>query len=158
MLWADNNVSLPNNYYSSLGQIKTLERRLMKDRKLRERHADTIREDIKKGQFITVQPYDPRALTDWEWYLLQYPVRTPNKPGKVRRVPKGLLIQSLLVGPDILQNLIFVLLSIQPHTFSVSAEFRGYVSPGRSPRWRSNSLRFVAEGSHIGCGSPAAVY
>ena len=61
----------------------------MKDRKLRERHADTIREDIKKGQFITVQPYDPRALTDCEWYLLQYPVRTPNKPGKVRRVPNG---------------------------------------------------------------------
>ena len=30
MLWIDSNVSLPNNYYSSLAQFKTLERRLKK--------------------------------------------------------------------------------------------------------------------------------
>ena len=49
MLWIDSNVSLPNNYYSSLAPFKTLERRLSKDPELRERYADTIREDIRKG-------------------------------------------------------------------------------------------------------------
>ena len=37
MLWIDSNISLPNNYYSSLAQFKTLERRLSKEPELRER-------------------------------------------------------------------------------------------------------------------------
>ena len=47
MLW-DTNATVSYNIYSSLAQIKTMERRLKEDLQLRERHADTIREDIKK--------------------------------------------------------------------------------------------------------------
>ena len=116
MLWIDSNVSLLNNYYSSLAQFKTLERRLIKDPALRERYAETIREDIRKGCVVTVEPHDPRKRSDREWYLPHHPVVNPNKPGKVRRVLNGaskfhgtFLNKSLLVGPDLLQNLIFVL-------------------------------------------------
>ena len=52
MLWIDSNVSLPNNYYSSLAQFKTLERRFSKDPELRERYAETIREDIRKAMSL----------------------------------------------------------------------------------------------------------
>ena len=117
MLWIDSNVSLPNNYYSSLAQLKTLERRLSKDPELRDRYADTCREDIRKGYIVTVEPHDPRKRSDREWYLSHHPVVNPNKPGKVRRVLNGTskfygtsLNKSLLVGPDLLQNLIFVFL------------------------------------------------
>ena len=48
-LWIDSIVRLPNNYYSSLAHFKTIERRVSKDPELRERYADTIREDIRKG-------------------------------------------------------------------------------------------------------------
>ena len=89
MLWIDSNVSLPNNYYSSLAQFKTLEKRLSKDPELRERYAETIREDIRKGYVVTVQPHDPRKCSDREWYLPHHPVVNPNKPGKVRRVLNG---------------------------------------------------------------------
>ena len=64
MLWIDSNVSLPNNYYPSLAQFKTLERSLSKDPELRERYADTIREDIRKGYVVTVEPHDPRKRSD----------------------------------------------------------------------------------------------
>ena len=47
-------------YYSSLAQFKTLERRLSKDPELRERYADTTREDIRKGYIVIVEPHDPR--------------------------------------------------------------------------------------------------
>ena len=117
MLWIDSNVSVPNNYYSSLAQFETSERRLSKDSELRERYADTIREDIRKGYVVTVEPHDPRKRSDREWYLLQHPVVNPNKPGKVRRVLNGAskfhgasLNKSSLVGLDLLENLIFVLL------------------------------------------------
>ena len=49
MLWNDKESSLPNNYFSSLAQLKSLEKRLDKDPSLRVKYAETIREDIQKG-------------------------------------------------------------------------------------------------------------
>ena len=48
MLWADDNIQLPNNYFSSLVQLKSLEKRLSRDTSLKETYANTIREDLKK--------------------------------------------------------------------------------------------------------------
>ena len=113
----DKESTLPNNYFSSIAQLKSLERRLDKDPSLREKQAETIREDIQKGYVITVKAHDPKSGADREWYLPHHPVLNPNKTGKVRRVLNGAsnchgasLNKSLLVGPDLLQNLIFVLL------------------------------------------------
>ena len=39
MLWNDKESTSPNNYFSSLAQIKSLERRLDKDVSLREKYA-----------------------------------------------------------------------------------------------------------------------
>ena len=89
MLWNDNEITLTNNYFSSLAQLKSLERRLDKDPSLREKYAETIREDIQKGYFITVKAYDPKSRADREWYLLHHPILNANKPGKVRRVLNG---------------------------------------------------------------------
>ena len=56
----------------------------------------------------------------------------PNKPAKVRRVLNGAakfqkasLINSLLTGPDLLQNLIHTLLRFREHKFDVSADIEG---------------------------------
>ena len=76
MLWIDSKISLPNNFYSSLAQFKTLERRSSKDPELRTIYADTVREDMRKG-------YDTRQRSDREWHLPHHPVVNPNKPGKV---------------------------------------------------------------------------
>ena len=115
MLWIDSNVSLPNNYYSSVAQFKTLERRLSKDPELRDRYADTIRQDIRKGYVVTVESHDPRKHSNREWYLPHHPFVNPKKPGKVRLVLNGASKfhgtssnKSFLVGPDLIQNLIFV--------------------------------------------------
>ena len=123
MLWNDKESSLPNNYFSSLAQLKSLEKRLDKDPSLREKYAETIREDIQKGYVITVKAHDPKSRADREWYLPHHPVLNSNKPGKVRRVLNGAskchgayLNKSLLVGPDLLQNLIFVLLRFRQLT------------------------------------------
>ena len=132
MLWIDSIVSLPNKYYSSLAQFKTLEKRLNQYPELRERYADTVREDIRKGYVVTVEPHDPRKRSNRECYLPHHPVVNPNKPGKVRRVLNGAskfhgtsLNKSLLVDPDLLQNLIFVLLLFRKHKYAVSADIEG---------------------------------
>ena len=45
-LWAEDNIELPNNYFSALFQSKSLEKRLTKDQTLRENYSNTIKEDL----------------------------------------------------------------------------------------------------------------
>ena len=112
MLWSSNEFKLPNNYFSALVQLKSLEKRLSKDSDLRERYAQTIREDLSKNYDVKVQNREETEhQPDREWYLPHHPVMNPNKPGKVRRVLNGAFefqgVSSnkvLLTGPDLLQS------------------------------------------------------
>ena len=74
----------------------------------------------------------------------------PNKPGKVRRVINGAakfhgasLNKSLLTGPDLLQNPIYVLLRFRNHPYAVSADIEGmFLQVGELPS-DQQSLRFL---------------
>ena len=151
MLWAADTIQLPNNYFSSLVQLKSLEKPLAKDDDLREKYASTIKEDLNKGYVIEVpDAHKVESRSDKEWYLPHHPVLNPNKPGKVRRVLNGAakfhgasLNKSLLTGPDLLQNLIYVLLRFRQHPYAVSADIEGmFLQVGVLPSDQP-SLRFL---------------
>ena len=89
MLWREPDIELPNNYYAALAQLKSLENRLGKDADLRERYAQTIKDDLEKGYLKTVEPSESQMRSKREWCLPHHPVLNPNKPGKVRRVLNG---------------------------------------------------------------------
>ena len=133
MLWAAHSTKLTNNYFSSIVQLKSLEKRLAKDEDLREKYTSTIREDLNKGYVIEVpEAHKIENRPDKEWYLPHHPVLNPNKPGKVRRVLNGAakfdgasLNKSLLTGPDLIQNLNYVLLRCQQQPYAVSADIEG---------------------------------
>ena len=132
MLWAEESIMLPDNYYSFLVQLKSLEKRLAKNPHFRDRYSKTIEDDLSKGYVIQVPPHNFSNRSIREWYLPHHPAVNPNKPGKVRRVLNGAskihgtsLNKSLLVGPDLLQNLVFVLLRFRQHHFAVSADIEG---------------------------------
>ena len=55
LLWSDNEVNLPNSYYSSLAQLKSLERRFDKYPSLCEKYAEKITDDMQNGYIITVK-------------------------------------------------------------------------------------------------------
>ena len=83
-------------------------------------------------------------------YLPHHPVLNPNKPGKVRRVLNGAskchgasLNKSLLVGPDLLQNLIFVLLGFRQHKYAVPADIKGMFLQVGVREEDQPSLRFL---------------
>ena len=74
----------------------------------------------------------------------------PNKRGKVRRVLNGAskchgasLNKSLLVGPDLLQNLIFVLLRFRQHNYAVLADIEGIFLQVRVREEDQPSFRFL---------------
>ena len=128
MLWADD--ILPNKYFSSLVQLKYLQKRLSRDTTLHKNYANTIPEDLEKGYLITVpDAHKVEQGSDKEWYPPHHPLINPNKPGKVGRVLNGAakfhgtsLNKSLLTGPDLLQNLFHVLIRFLQHQFAVSAD------------------------------------
>ena len=133
MLWTDNNIELPDNYFSALVQLKSLEKRLMKDQTLWEKYSNTIKEDLDNGYVVRAKDANNlESRSEREWYLPHHPVVNPNKPGKVRRVLNGAanfhgasFNNSLFTGPDLLQNLIYVLLRFRQHPFAVSADIEG---------------------------------
>ena len=150
MLWNDDNVTLPNNYYSSLVQLKSLEKRLDRDLDLRVKYTETIDSDIEKGYVIKVDDFNLHARTAREWYLPHHPVLNPNKPGKVRRVLNGAakfhgksLNSCLLTGPDLLQDLFNVLLRFRQHPYAVSADIEGMFLQVGVPTVDQSSLRFL---------------
>ena len=118
---------------------------------MKENYASTIREDLEKGYLITVpDSHKVEQRSNKEWYLPHHPVINPNKPGKVRRVLNGAakfhgtsLYKSLLTGPDLLQNLIHVLLRFRQHQFAVSADIEGMFLQVVVPDCDQPSLRFL---------------
>ena len=141
---------LPDNYKSSLIQLKSLEKRLAKDLHLRNQYSKTIEDDLIKRYVIQVPPNNFSNNSIRKWYLPNHPVVNPNKPGKVKCVHNGAskfhgtsLNKSLLVGPGLLQNLVFVLLRFRQHHFAVSADIEGmFLQVGVLPE-EQPSLRFL---------------
>ena len=151
MLWTDEDSSLPNNYFSALVQLKSLERRLDKDPELKQLYAKTIHDDFNKGYITKVDKSDCFKLDQpREWYLPHHPVVHPHKPGKVRRVLNGAakfhgqsLNNALLTGPDLLQSLIHILIRFRQHKYAVSADIEGmFLQVGVIPKDQP-SLRFL---------------
>ena len=149
-LWADDNIHLPDNFYASLVQFKSLEKRLEKDLNLKTQYASDIRSDVEKGYVLPVRPHDSKNRSDRERYVPHHPVLNPNKPGKVRRVLNGAsrfhgksMNNCLLVGPDLLQNLSFVLLRFREHNYAISADIEGMFMQVGSLESDQRSLRFL---------------
>ena len=150
MLWAADNTKLPINYFSALVQLKSLEKRLAKDEDFREKHTSTVKEDLNMGYVIEVpDAHKVENRSDKKWYLPNHPVLNRNKPGKVCRVLNRAAKfhgaswnKSLLTGPDILQNVIYVLLRFRQHPYAVSADIEGmFLQVGILPSDQP-SLRF----------------
>ena len=130
MLWTEDRSSLPKHYFSALVQLKSLERGLDKNPKLSNSYNQTITSDLDKSYIVEVdRRYCFEVDCPHEWHQLHHPVSHPHKPGKVRRVINGAAKfdgsssnNALLTGPDLLQNLIHVLIRChQYQNYAVSA-------------------------------------
>ena len=68
MLWVEYNIELPNNYFSALVQLKSLEKRLAKEQTLSEKYSNTIKEDLDKGYVVMVKDaHKVESRSEREW-------------------------------------------------------------------------------------------
>ena len=130
MLWADDRSNLPNDYFSALVQLKSLERLLDEKSELKNSYAQTITSDSDKGYIVK---FDKKECFEddcpREWYLPHQPSFHPHEPAKIRCVLNGgakfhgsSLNTVFLTGPDFLQNLIYVLSRFRQYQYAVSAD------------------------------------
>ena len=149
-MWDDEESTLPNNYFSAIVQLKSLERRLGKDPQLNESYSKSIREDFEKGYVVRVDKFEYFHTDNRrEWYLPHHPVIHLHKPGKVRRVLNDAakfhghsLNNTLLTRPDLLESLIHILFRFRQFLKAVSADIeRMFLQVGVIPKDQP-SIRF----------------
>ena len=123
-------VNLPNNYYAALNRVCSLEKRLTRNLELKKKFDETLTTDLQKQYVTPVVMQNP--LPEKIWYLQTHPVENPNKPDKVRRVANAAskyknesLNSNLLAGPDLLANLLELILRFREHAVDVLADIEG---------------------------------
>ena len=80
-------MKLPNNFYSLMGQLKSLKPRLQKDEMLGKRYQETIDTDVNAGYVWKVDQAELNETNDkLQWYLPHHLVINLHKPEKVRSV------------------------------------------------------------------------
>ena len=139
---------LPNNYFAALSQLRSLEKRFREYPQKKAKFDETLEKDLEKGyvkQIKMQHPPPPRI-----WYLPTHPVENPNKPGKVRRVAntaskfEGVsLNNALLTGPDLLANLLEIILRFRKHPVGVLADIEGIFMQVAIREEDQSALRFL---------------
>ena len=82
-LWAEDEPSLPNTYFSAYQQFLLMEKRLAKDVELKTPYKATMEEDLGSN---FVRRLDDKEASQTEnamqWYLPHHPVKHPHKPAR----------------------------------------------------------------------------
>ena len=151
LLWREDEVKLPNNFYSAMGQLKSLERRLQKDETLKKRYHETIDTDVNAGYVGKVDQAELNETEDkLQWYLPHHPVINPHKPEKVRRVCnaaamyQGIALKDkFLSGPDLLQSLIGIIFRFREQQIALSADIEAMFLQVAVPNDDRRCLRFL---------------
>ena len=129
MLWNSFQLGMPNRFRSAVRQSFSLENRLERNSEIKRSYSETIRTDEDSG-YIRKLNTTPIQKTNKspQWYGPHHSVINASKPRKARRVCSAAneiheqsLNKSLLIGPDLLQNLIGILIRFREKFFGMSA-------------------------------------
>jgi hypothetical protein len=130
LLWKVDEPNLSNNFFAAQCRFLNLKAKLIKDRGLDAIYKSVIDTyvSLKHARKLTKAEIDagPNRRT---WYCPHHPVFNPNEPGKCRVVfdlsveYKGVCLNDMLMrGPDLLTNLIGILLRFRQHRVAVVTE------------------------------------
>lgn len=129
LLWANEDVKLPDSKQLALKRFYNLETKLKKDKKLALDYSQQINRLIELG--FAEEFDESNGSKDVGWFLPHFAVINPNKPGKVRLVfdcaakSQGVSLNDhLLTGPDLLQSLLGVLWQFRQGPVAMAADIK----------------------------------
>ena len=126
LLWKEN-AKLPKKRWLTEKQLKQLKAKLSTKPVLREKYEETLQRDLQNGYVVKIDPCTDNTKS--VSYLPHHPVSNENKPGKIRRVINELSIfqgqslnSNLLKGPNLLNNLVDIILRFRESHIAISAD------------------------------------
>ncbi|XP_028404802.1 uncharacterized protein LOC114527367 [Dendronephthya gigantea] len=149
--------NLPNNRSMAEQRMKSLQWRLKKNPKLKEKYKNVIEDYVEKGFASKVIEEPAKQLQKNEsssigrvWYLPHHPVFHPQKPGKVRVVfdcaakyKNTSLNDQLLQGPDFTNKLIGVLIRFRLERIALTSDVEAMFHQVRVDPKDCDTLRFL---------------
>ena len=131
ILWKDNDLSLPNNRALAIARMINMERKFKRDPKFQEMYTATINNYIKQGHAIKVTSEKSERPSSIISCLPHHGVSNINKLGRIRVVfdagakfENECLNDNILKGPDLLNDLLSVLLRLREVRYGVMSDIQ----------------------------------
>ena len=128
LLWRDSSVFMPNNQAMAVSRLKSLEKSLLREPDKARAYKEVIQQYIENGHARKVPPAELAMDYGKRWFLPHHAVTNPKK-SKIRVVFDAAasfagisLNDKLLKGPDLLQNLVGVLLRFRQEKIAMVAD------------------------------------
>lgn len=128
LLWKPEKVQMPDNRSAALSRLKSLERSLARNSVRAEAYNNGIHAYVEAGHARKLSAEEAAVPDDKLWLLAHHGVQSPAKP-KMRIVfdaaatYQGVSLNSqLLKGPDLLQNLLGILLRFREEAIALVAD------------------------------------
>ncbi|XP_055903410.1 uncharacterized protein LOC129939426 [Eupeodes corollae] len=150
LLWRYENIKLPDSKPMAMSRMRCLEKRLYGDEELKKNMIQQIKDYEKKGYIRKLTKEECERQQEKIWYLPIFPIRNPNKPGKIRIVwdaaatVNGVSLNTLLMkGVDWNSSLLGVLLRSRERKIGLSADIKEMYHQVKIPPEDQNVLRFL---------------
>ena len=134
----------------AVSRLHSTERKLKKNPELAEKCTKVINDYVNKGQAKRMPPEEAKVTSLKTWYLPLHAVLNPNKPGKIRVVFDtaakfhGVSLNSkLMTGPDLLSNLVGILMRFRSGKIGVMADIKQMFHQVYVSEEDRDSLRFL---------------
>ena len=140
---------MPNNYGQALGNLNSLERRFEKDPIYEKDYKEFMSKFIAKGYLERIPENEPRPAPGKCWYLVHHGVyhRTKNKIRVVfdcSRKSAGISLNDmLLTGPDLLNNLVGVLVRFREQPVAVAGDLEAMFMQIKVPPKHADFMRVL---------------
>ena len=148
--WKGNEENLPNNYELAKRRLEHLRARFFKDKKLFDKYSGVIIEYRNKGYIAKIPVEQQTNSHQIKWYLPHHPVLNAKKPDKLRVVFDfaakfhGMSLNECLhQGPDMIADLVGVLLRFRLDYVAVVADIEEMFLQVRVPEKDRGALRFL---------------
>ena len=152
MLWKKDERWFPNNLVMARQRLESLRRRLTQsgNEEMAIKYREVMDSYISIGFARNLSEKELAKDSNTQWYLQHHPVTSPTKPGKVRigfdaaaEYEGTSLNKNLLIGPDMTDSLVSVLLRFRQGTIGIAADIEGMFHQIRVREEDQDSLRFL---------------
>ncbi|XP_044751740.1 uncharacterized protein LOC123311734 [Coccinella septempunctata] len=131
LLWKNDDVELPNNKFTALTRLKSIERKMVINEAFGIEYEKKIEEYVEKGYARKLSYSEVQQRSGRRWFLPHFAVTNKNKPGKIRFVfdaaakTNGVSLNDVLLkGPDLLNSLLGVIFKFRQRNIAVTADIQ----------------------------------